>query len=600
MSAEAFGQANASSDASDYNSLQFLITQALAKVQTVTVAQVKAVDTGAQTVDVLVLVNLVTGGGQPVPHGTISARPYFRLQGGTSGIICDPAEGDIGVLVFASRDIGNVVASKAQANPGSLRMFDWADGVYLGGVLNAPPTQYMQFTTGGITILSPTAITLQSPDNTVTGPLTVTAAVILDTTLNVTGLSTLGVVTAGAVTAASVATASLDVTGSGSGAITLPANCLPGTVLETSGVTAGSYTSANITVTAEGLITAAADGSGGGGSLTVTDGVTSVSPASSILFVGGTVSGSTPNATVTIASGGTVTSVGYSVDATYLTLGGTASPITTSGAFSLDLSTAAKASLALAATALQPVTGLSGSYTSANISVNADGQITAVSNGSGGGGSSPFNVTAYTHTTTPGNVANDEFEYGTSIDTAGARFAGAIAWTGQNLQSLGTLVTRGSMGWTGSGGGINNDAAYIQPITAPSSPYEYETVRGPDPSGAGFSGLFLGVGATGAGYYLGYYAGTIYVITQTTYTGSGVAVAASTGTNGSYSTYFYRAGYDGTNIYFESSYDGVQWDTFYTVAAGAFAIDSAGLFFGGSVAAGYNMAQHNDYFRRNI
>jgi len=59
-----------------------------------------------------VLVNLVTGANISVPHGVISARPYYRAQGGTSGIILDPVVGDIGVMVFASRDSSAVVAAK--------------------------------------------------------------------------------------------------------------------------------------------------------------------------------------------------------------------------------------------------------------------------------------------------------------------------------------------------------------------------------------------------------------------------------------------------------------------------------------------------------
>lgn len=103
--------------------------------------------------------------------------------------------------------------------------------------------------------------------------------------------------------------------------------------------------------------------------------------------------------TATSGGSGTVTSVGYSVNATYLALGGTASPITTTGAFTLDLSTGAKASLALANTSLQPVAGLSGSYTNVNLTLNTSGQITAIANGSGG-----VILTAQVPATIPGLV----------------------------------------------------------------------------------------------------------------------------------------------------------------------------------------------------
>lgn len=170
------GQSTIFSDSSDYNSLSFVIARALDEMQTVTLVQVEAVDTSAKTVDVKVLVNLVTGANIQVPHGVISARPYLRLQGGADAIIIDPAEGDIGVMVFASRDLTAVIAAKGEANPGSQRRFSWSDGVYWGGVLNAPPTQYIKFDSSGITIVSPHLITLQAPTVHVQGNLTVSGS----------------------------------------------------------------------------------------------------------------------------------------------------------------------------------------------------------------------------------------------------------------------------------------------------------------------------------------------------------------------------------------------------------------------------------------
>lgn len=114
-------------------------------------------------VDVQPLVNQVDGNGVPVPHGVIHNLPYFRLQGGQNAVIIDPQPGDIGMAAFASRDISSVKANRAQANPGSARRFDMADGMYFGGLLNGAPTQYVQFSAAGITITSPTAITLNAP-----------------------------------------------------------------------------------------------------------------------------------------------------------------------------------------------------------------------------------------------------------------------------------------------------------------------------------------------------------------------------------------------------------------------------------------------------
>ena len=106
----------------------------------------------AGEVNVQPLVNQIDGSGNVTPHGTVYSLPYFRLQGGTSAIILDPVAGDIGVAVFCDRDISSVKRSKAQANPGSRRMFDMADGLYLGGFLNAIPVQFLQFNSTGVTV----------------------------------------------------------------------------------------------------------------------------------------------------------------------------------------------------------------------------------------------------------------------------------------------------------------------------------------------------------------------------------------------------------------------------------------------------------------
>jgi len=138
--------------------------------------QVVAVNTTAETVDIHPLVNMVDGYGNATPHGVIYGCPYFRLQAGNSAIVIDPVAGDIGIALFADRDISAVIATHAQANPGSSRAFDMADGIYLGGVLNPAPTQYIRFDSAGITITSPVAVTVNAPVATINASTSATIA----------------------------------------------------------------------------------------------------------------------------------------------------------------------------------------------------------------------------------------------------------------------------------------------------------------------------------------------------------------------------------------------------------------------------------------
>lgn len=172
-----------------YNSIRFVISQALAKMQTATLVEIVSCTNDGDlspvgTVNVIPLVNQVDALGNPQPHVTIYNVPYLRMQGGTNAIILDPQIGDIGVAVFASRDLSKVISTQAQANPGSARQYDFSDALYLGGMLNAIPQQYVQFNAEGIGIVSPGTVTIQAPtialdgDVTISQSLTVTEDVV--------------------------------------------------------------------------------------------------------------------------------------------------------------------------------------------------------------------------------------------------------------------------------------------------------------------------------------------------------------------------------------------------------------------------------------
>jgi hypothetical protein len=155
-----------------HNNLAFIIQQALSKVQTATVVKVIACSNAGGvslvgTVDVQILVNQISGQKVATPHVTMYGLPYLRIQGGANAIIIDPQPGDIGIAVFASRDITNVKSTKAQASPNTFRTHDFADGMYLGGLLNGAPSQYVQFTATGISVVSPNAVSVTAPSVTV-------------------------------------------------------------------------------------------------------------------------------------------------------------------------------------------------------------------------------------------------------------------------------------------------------------------------------------------------------------------------------------------------------------------------------------------------
>jgi hypothetical protein len=163
------GQQSPYDGATEFGALSFLVNQILNGRNVATLVQIRAVtNTGGLSpvgfVDVLPLINQLDGYGNVMPHGVVHNLPYFRMQGGTDAIILDPKVGDIGMAVFADRDLSAVKVSKAAANPGSARRADYADGMYIGGFLNGVPAQYIQFTSSGINVVSPSKITCIAPN----------------------------------------------------------------------------------------------------------------------------------------------------------------------------------------------------------------------------------------------------------------------------------------------------------------------------------------------------------------------------------------------------------------------------------------------------
>jgi phage baseplate assembly protein gpV len=170
-------QQNSADVATDYATLRFVIERMLSRVATCTLVKVvSCTNSGGVspvgTVNVQPVINMVAADGSTWPHGKLFKLPYVRLQGGTNAVILDPQAGDLGLAWFASRDISvaKSTAGKAQLQgsaigvaPGSERQFDMSDGLYMGGLLNGAPAQYIRFTASGVTMLSPSKVTIQAP-----------------------------------------------------------------------------------------------------------------------------------------------------------------------------------------------------------------------------------------------------------------------------------------------------------------------------------------------------------------------------------------------------------------------------------------------------
>ena len=168
-------------------SFQNVVKSLIGNAHTSMLVQVLSVDSSNLSCSIKPLTMLIDAQNNAYERGVINNVPFFRLQGGINGIICDPQVGDIGLAVFCERDISMVKRNKVQSPPSSKRQYDLNDAVYIGGFLNNTPQQYIQFTDIGINIKTIGDVNINGMVIRKDGTIVTKDGVILDTHIHSQG-----------------------------------------------------------------------------------------------------------------------------------------------------------------------------------------------------------------------------------------------------------------------------------------------------------------------------------------------------------------------------------------------------------------------------
>ena len=114
-------------------------------------------------VDIQLMIEQTNGQKKGNETAIICNVPYVRIQGGTNAVIIDPEINDLGVAIFAGRDITNFKEARRQTPPATWRKFSISDAIYIGGIRNQKPVQYIHFRNDGIEIYSPKRVHITTP-----------------------------------------------------------------------------------------------------------------------------------------------------------------------------------------------------------------------------------------------------------------------------------------------------------------------------------------------------------------------------------------------------------------------------------------------------
>ena len=114
-------------------------------------------------VDIQLMIEQTNGQKKGNETAIVCNVPYVRIQGGTNAVIIDPEINDLGVAIFSSRDITNFKEARRQTPPATWRKFSISDAIYIGGIRNQKPVQYIHFRNDGIEVYSPKRVHITTP-----------------------------------------------------------------------------------------------------------------------------------------------------------------------------------------------------------------------------------------------------------------------------------------------------------------------------------------------------------------------------------------------------------------------------------------------------
>lgn len=161
---------------------EFIINSLIGRVGTVSICRIVKVKGGGVNpvgfVDIVPMVLQVDGAGNAFDNATVFNVPYFRYQGGSNAVILDPKVGDIGICLVASRDISKIKRTKKDATPDTKRQYDIADSLYIGGILNGAPSQYIHFLDSGINVVATGEINMKGSKLILDAPVEATSTII--------------------------------------------------------------------------------------------------------------------------------------------------------------------------------------------------------------------------------------------------------------------------------------------------------------------------------------------------------------------------------------------------------------------------------------